>query len=644
MTPPPTETRRDDVLWLSHTSSRSAGLAPGVTPSSWIYFGQNYVELLAWELLVGADVKRIPTERPLAVAADTLRRPFLDLLADLGRQYASLAWWTSRVSERNTMVSPLFLHCCQLQIACDIIKRSEESLCIVSESWSMLRCLEGEARAGGRDVRWLSSSLPMWRLTLRWYTKICGCAGKFIRERIRTTRIARRIAPLSNKARDRPCVLLRTFIDDGCMSEDGEFRERFLIGVGAWFERKGYDTWTVPILFAVKRSYIATWQWLHDSRQSFLNPDEHYRLFDFIFTIVVALRQAFIPRGLVKLDTLDVTRLFDEERKRFAFDRGSLDSILLSRLPYRLKRAGWRVDTVVQGYENMVLEKGTIIGFRRHMPRTKIIGFQHSVVPPMLLCHFVTCEAAAIAPLPDRIICNGRLFRQNLIDEGLSPQRVVEGPALRYSHLQRDDEHHDAMPCVLVALPLELGAAVELLSKTHSALRDDVDLPVKVKPHPMTHLPDLLRECALDHLPDHFEFVRGGMAEWLGCARVIVSMGSAVLFEAVAGGVPTVSVGRESGLNLNPLTWLKDSGAIVYHPSDIREEVLRMWHLSTRDRDAYRRRGRELMRDSFNPVTDEWMHVFTDSVFGEAPRATESPDRRSVVQPEGSADQLVNVG
>lgn len=638
MTPP----RR--VLWLSHTSGRSAGLPPGMTRVSWLYLGRNYVELLAWEQAVGADAKRISIDRPLEAAAGELRRPFLDLLASLGRRHGSLAWWTSRVSERNTMVSPLFLHCCHLQVARDIMQGSEEPLSIVSESWSVLRCLEKEACAGGRDVRWLSRSLPKWRLTLRWYTKIVGHAWEFVRERIHTTRVARRIAPRAMVTRDRPCALLRTFIDDDCMPEDGEFRERFLVGVGDWFERKGYEVWTVPILFAVKRPYFAAWQWLHGSGRNFLNPDEHYRFFDFVFTIVVALRQAFIPRRRIQFRDLDVTALFDEERRRFAFDRGSLDSILLSRLPYRLKRAGWRVDTVVQGYENMVLEKGAIHGFRRHMPSTRIVGFQHCVVPPMLLCHFVTAEEAAIAPLPDRIICNGRMFRRNLVTEGLSVERVVEGPALRYAHLQRDVKRHDAKPCVLVALPLELGAAVELLSKVHGALRDDVDVPVKVKPHPMMHLPDLLRECGLDHLPDHFELVRGGMAEWLGRARVVVSSGSAVLFEAVAGGVPTVTVGRESGLNLNPLSWLKDSGATLYGPSEIRTEVQRLWRLSTGDRDAYRRRGRELLHDGFNPVTDEWMHVFTKSELGEAPRAVESPDRRSVVQPEGSADHLVNVG
>ena len=644
MTVPVAEPAHDHMLWLCHSSHRIQALAHGRHVQSWIYLGQSYIELLAWERGFGAGVERIAIDKLLSAAAGELRRPFLRLLVALAGRHAGLAWWTSRLAERNTMVSPLFLHCCYARVALGVIDRLDQPLCVVSESWALLRFLEVAARARGYDVRWIRRSLPGWRLALRWYTKVIRCAAEFLDERFHTLRQARRIALGIEPDKNRPCALLRTYLDDSCFSQNGTIGERFLVGVAHWLERRGYDVWTAPVLFGVRRPYAAAWRLLHNSPQKFLNPDEHYQPVDVFFTILVALRQALIPRGRICLGDLDVTALFKEERQRFAFDRGSLDAILLSRLPYRLKQAGWRIDTVVQGYENMVLEKGAITGFRCHMPDTKVIGFQHCVAPPMLLCHFVTAEEAAIAPLPDRIICNGRLFRRILIAEGLEADRVVEGPALRYAHLREDREHHDGPPCVLVALPLELGAGVELLHKVHDALGADSDLPVKLKPHPMAHPPELLQLSGLDRLPNHFEFVGGGMAEWLAAARVIVSAGSAVLFEALAAGVPTVTVGRECALNLNPLSWLDDTDPILYRPSDIRQEVQRLWHLTTAERDAYRRRGRELLSDAFNPVTDEWMHVFTDGRITKSGHDPASPVLPSIVQPKGPAEQLVDVG
>jgi hypothetical protein len=196
----------------------------------------------------------------------------------------------------------------------------------------------------------------------------------------------------------------------------------------------------------------------------------------------------------------------------------------------------------------------------------------------------------------------------------LPAERVVEGPALRFAHLRHngssDESDEDADSCVLVAVPLEMGAASELLSKVLGALGEQDTMPVRIKPHPMMDPAVLLRHCGLAELPAHCSFVQGGMAEWLVRARVVVSAGSAVLLEALTAGVPAVTVGRESALNLNPLAWYTDLGSIRHSPDEILREVRRLWSLSEAERAAYRRRGAEILRTSFNEVTEETMGAF----------------------------------
>jgi hypothetical protein len=595
--------------------------------------GQDYLSLLAWERGLGDGFRRLSIAKGLEQAAKRNRRPFLDLIASLGRTHDSPAWWTSRVSERNTMVSPLFLHACHLRVGLDHLECAGGPLCIIAESWAVLHSLAHAARRAHRPIHWATPPTAGWRRKLGHASRMVIDAVRFLKRRTVASRVARRIkgaTPPRPVPRDRPCAILRTFVGEGCLRDDGTFLDQHLPGLCRWLEDKGYNVWTIPVLHNMKRSYRATWDWMHGHGQRFLNPDEYYRVSDILFTLWSALQQALMPRGPVRLDGMDVTRLFEEERLRVAFDHNALRWILFTRLPYRLGQAGFRVDILIQGYENMIPEKGAILGFRRHMPETKIVAFQHPVPFPMLLCHFVPREEAAFAPLPDRIVCNGRLFREALIREGLPPERVTEGPALRFAHLWKNQEPSAAEHCpqVLVALPLELGAAVELFSKVLVAMPKVERLCVKVKPHPMMNLDDLLRACDIAELPEPFEFVEGPLAEWLARSRLVVSMGSAVLYEAAIAGVPTVAVGREGGLNLNPLEWLDGLDRVCHDPEEIRAEVLRLWRLSEGERVELRRRGKAILSASFNPVTEDTMHAFLDQPAQAGKRPTTQRDRR----------------
>jgi hypothetical protein len=167
---------------------------------------------------------------------------------------------------------------------------------------------------------------------------------------------------------------------------------------------------------------------------------------------------------------------------------------------------------------------------------------------------------------------------------------------------------------VLVALPLELGTAVELLSKVLDALGPATDLPVRIKPHPMMDRSALVHHCGIDRLPPHFAFVDGAMDDWLAEARVMLSSGSAVLYEAVAAGIPAVVVGREGGLNLNPLAWLPEAAPVCHHADQIQSEARRLWSLSASEREQRHRDADAIRRTSFNPTTDQSMRVFIDGL------------------------------
>jgi len=63
----------------------------------------------------------------------------------------------------------------------------------------------------------------------------------------------------------------------------------------------------------------------------------------------------------------------------------------------------------------------------------------------------------------------------------------------------------------------------------------------------------LLKSAGINKLPPHLEFVQGKMSDWLPKTRVAIALSSCTIYEMVAFGVPVVVVGREAGVDLNPL-------------------------------------------------------------------------------------------
>ena len=561
---------------LAHASSDPRTVAESLPDGTrWAFLCGDYVRYRAWQDALG------PGERVsdlMAAAQRELRRPFLDAITELGRRNASLGWWTSRLSERNPQVSPLFERCCHLKVATELERRVDGPLLIVSDSVAVL-AMSGEYWVGHppRGRRAERSGRAAWR-ALRFALEGLG-----------------RKPGLGRPAPGR-CVAIRTWLDDSCFGDDGSFRDRYFPGLAEWFEQRGHRVVTLPVFVNVTRR--DAWHWLRDHPREFVAPGDFIGLRDRMLALRAHARQARRRLGHVAVAGLDVTALFEEERLRVRFDRGSLEAAAWSRVPGHLARAGLDIEVLVHEYENMIDEKALILGARAGSPGTKLVGFQHSALAPALLCIYVTPGEAEFAPLADRVVCNGPLFRDILVREGMPADRAVVGRALRYPHLLHASPTAARGRDVLLLLPLTVDAAAELLNKCFTAF-EGLDARVLVKRHPMSNRAALLAAAGADALPAGWEWVDGGMAAVLARAGVAVSLASASLQEALAAGVPVVPVGRDAALTINPLAWYDDLGRPVYEPDALRERVDELMALDGDEYAAYRRRADEVLEESF---------------------------------------------
>lgn len=180
---------------------------------------------------------------------------------------------------------------------------------------------------------------------------------------------------------------------------------------------------------------------------------------------------------------------------------------------------------VVWPWENHSWERSLAATARRLGIRTA--GYQHATIGSRELNHAVITMSDAAAQLPDVILCTGPLARQQLINLGHDPVRVVAAGAWRTS--VRRLYSYDPEGPVFVALPADQQIGREMVDAIRPLPARGV--PVLVKQHPMTPLVGPV-DAQLQ--------VTGEMLASQRSIRAVVYCATTVGLEAFLGGLPTV--------------------------------------------------------------------------------------------------------
>lgn len=565
--------------------------------------------------------------------AGELKESFLDVVATLGRKHNSISWWLSEIAERNPTISPLFLNCCYLKAVMNIVGKSDRNLCIIAESEALLDTLAMHLAQDGdssievvypdsvpRLIKKMYRALDImfhaaWRVPRAWFSFLQWGLGT--RRAARASKKNSRTAALSG---DIPTVLLHTFIDESCFQENGSFCERYWGCLPQWLEKKGYRVAFIPYLYNIRRSAREAYAWLRSSTARFYIPEDHLFLFDYLRTFIPLLKLLFLPRGKVMVGDMDITELVREERKRQVLGRRVLRALLYYYLPRRLKHNGVRTNYVMMTFENHIWEKMLILGFRENYRAAKIVSFQHSSFSPFYLCCFVPSREVNIGPYADRIVCNGTMFRDVLIQHGMPSDRVVVGSALRYEYICNTqnikEKDYNRIGALLVALPLEEDSVYELIQKIVHAFPEPSMGSIWIKPHPMMSIATVQKMFNGD-IPKHFKIATEKLDQLLREVAVLITTGSTASLEALARGIPIVRVGRETNLDLDPLLWFGDYARTCYTPVAIREETIRLLTRSEEEKRQANMRAQEIIRACFNPVTEDGLMQFLPESHGQ---------------------------
>jgi len=538
-------------------SFRSPSRARVPEGARWLYLGQDpeargrlAARLGSPPLALGGRLRR---------AADRLRAPFLDMVAELGRSRRDQAgWWAGTLPWKSWDASDLFLLSCYLAVCVELAgasdDRAEPLVVVVEDPWLLRQAREALGRTSGvsfepppalwpRKVR--AAALGAAR-RLRWGTRMLLSAS-----RLAALARGRRRAPLGGGA-----VLVyaylqaRTFAGPGWEDVFFPGLESELARAGARMTRCADPDATGFERELTERSELAV------PLLGFASPRGFLRA-------LTALPPR-LPDGCV-LDGLPVDVLIRREWWHDLSRAGRCAFLLLWDAARGLLAAGsWRA--LVLAWEGQPQER--LLALAAREAGVRVVGSQHTTVSPDQLPFFLGRGEAAWAPWPDALLTAGPRPAALLAAGGVPRERLAAGGSRRY----RAPDPSAPRPAaasgeVLIVLPLDPLRSRHLLAAAARAYpRGGEGFSFAVKPHPGNL-------AALGEFPFPVRVDARPLEQAVSAAEIVLFTSTAAGLEALLLGRPALRYRPDALLDVDPCDVLADDVLPTAGDADLREKL-----------------------------------------------------------------------
>ncbi len=591
----------------------------------WVYLGKDYRILKTWDAKFGKLLPRISTNKMLSNTAWRLRQSFISWTADIGKPYwSSIEWWISLVREKSTLVSPLFLNVCLVDLSLQFV-REKKSVVIVIEDWAVFETVRLILKKEeiytytpiGKNVIKILNALKR-------IVRFLGSWGLYLIKLLKTIWIIRSTRKKKQDFKPKgQTVIIHTCIDEGSLKESGHFYDRYFPGLADWLHKEGYHVVILPLLIQTNLPLKDLYNRIRNSNYDFLIIEDYLSLRDYINAAITVLKTFRIPNGKVSFWGMEITPLINNLRWSQARNVDNIRFLTYGPVLKKIKESEWNIRLFIDKFENMSKEKPQILALKEHFPLSTIIGFQHAAMPPFMLKYSSREDEFNNGLFPDYIVANGAWFYDQMIKDGIPKSRLRIGPSLRYYYLfdelvkdyskKVDNKKNINEKIVLVALSMEWSMCLELLEVVLDAV-NRCEYKVWLKAHPMIDCKQIQKLLGYVQLPDNVSWVEDNIKNCLVQSDCVVAMGSAVLMEAVAFGVLTIVVGRECGLDMNPLGWWSDEipeFRPVFSAEKLREAIQLRLNMNSTDYDSRVDLIKKKILSCYSAVSEKNMNAFT---------------------------------
>lgn len=540
-------------------------------------------------------------------------REYVDLVGSLGKEVASRAWWATDIASKNRFTSKLSLLLEEFLLAVVVIQEATcDYLVILNPAWPIIPSLKQELKNRGIKFICMEDWNSKFKDILSSVTRqACLTLFYFLKTSWRRWHARKKLqgAIKNHLQKDKLYYVIKTFIYNHSFSEDGSYRDVFF-GSLPHFLRGKKDVVIFANILPNYRESVKKIK-LCDSQciiplEMFLSLPDLLKAFMRVLCCRIKFKRAhfFFGYNVTGIINCELFRTFKGiqfyQYLHYEFTKGLLKNI--------------RVENFLYTYENNPWEKMCIMAIRRYSPGTRIIGYQHAVIPQASANMFVSHPETEFMPMPDRILTTGEVPKEIMERYGSFPKGIIK-PAcgLRYEYLASIATGSRRERSGNILLVLEgIPEGYKLVNYVLQQLKDDKNCQVTMRPHPV--LPFAAFQGKLNYtLQDisNFRLSKNiSLKEDIKAADIIIYWGSTVALEALSIGKPVIHFDTETFLSYDALFECQSLKWRVAQGDDLKRVVNEIYAMSDNDFAISYAKAKEYIEGYFWPVREKYLDRF----------------------------------
>lgn len=579
---------------------------------AYIYLGSNRDNSLT-ELLEEKGFIEYKKRYYDSTYKDRFFRNYIDLIGKIGQRYNSVYWWATITASKNRFTNTIIPLLHQLNIIEDLVEHMPyKKLIIINPPEALTRAIKKLLKNKG--IEWVTFETKRTVLhryvisNLRFLARAFLFVLRMGYKRYYSRKILGKVFE-SKINKGIPYYVIKTFIYNKSFDDKGGYNDSFFGVLPEYIGRRK----DLIIIANILGDYRECTRKIKENKDFIIIPIEFlFSYYEIVLTAIKVLLNRVKLKEEATFFAKDVSDIVNAELFLYYEDTWILYDFLHY---YAIKNLARRVsvDTFLLTYENTPWEKMCVMALRKYSPESKIIGYQHNVIPLAAANMFISKFEKDIIPIPDKIITTGEFTRHILQRYGsMDKEKIVTGCALRYENLFHIKvKKRSFLRTILVAL-LGVPEESKMVNYIVSEMKDNASFKVIIRPHPA--LPyEMIEDKILYDLKDFpfFSLSNGSSLEdEIDKSDVVIYSGSTVGVEALMMGKPIIHFDAGHVFSFDPLFECKDFKWTVTESESLLKAIELIYRLSDEEFYSLQKKGRDYVEDYFHSISDKELEKF----------------------------------
>ena len=534
-------------------------------------------------------------------------REYVDFVGNLNEKLNSDLWWCTDISSRNRFRSSLSKSFQQIAEVLAFVQNADfQTLLIIDADIAVQFVLQTElakikiccVTIGGQFSRQMAS----WTKRIKRTFSIVYHFTRFVMRTLICRALLR--SKLNEKMNSRQSYyVVKTFIYDNSFTSNG-YTDSFFCSLIPFLSKN-----VRLVVFAdILGNYVKCLQKSRQQNDFIIMAIEYgLSLTDLLECLIGIFTARFQIEGKLDFFGYDVSRIVKHDL-----------SVHLNGISFYQYIHYWcvkklsqkiNIQTFLLTYENNPWERMSVRAIRKFSPNTRIIAYQHNVIPHASANLFISQTELKTVPLPDLILTTGLRPKQILEKYGSYPDGLIQPAcALRLEHLLKNGRRprRRYRPNILVTLE-GIYEVYKLVNYVIKEIADRLPYQIRIRPHPVLSMNKIKSELIrdIDSIRNFHVSQQASLQEDIEWSAVVVYWGSTVSMEALMMGKPLIHFNNQSILNYDPLFECSHLKWIVSEQDSL-ETILREIN-SIEDQEFERQfnDANTYLKQYFFPVSDE---------------------------------------